>query len=174
MKLKKINILAALAFAAVSFTACSKDDGAIPERVTIEEVPAVTTQFSAGGGAATLLKADSATFQGKFKMDMFFPGAKPPDKVDVVVRKNGSASNVKVFKTGVTSLPAEFTITAKELVDLFGDAELVLNTTYDFAPDIYVGAKKYETFPATGAGFGQSHTGMNGLGYYAWIRLTVK
>jgi|ADGO01.1.fsa_nt_gi hypothetical protein len=174
MKLRKINILTAVAFtAAVMFTACSKDDGAIPKRVQIEEVPAVTTLIDGGVGAANLVKDDSATFVGKFKMDLFFPGAKPPDKIDVVVRKNASKDKVKVFKTGVTSLPAEFTFTAKEVCDLFGEP-LVVGDTYDFAPDIYVGTKKYETFPQTGEGFGQSHSGMNGLGYYAWVRWTVK
>ena len=46
MKLRKINILLAVSLGAViAFSGCSKDDGAIPERVTITEVPTVTTNI---------------------------------------------------------------------------------------------------------------------------------
>ena len=31
---------------------------------------------------------------------------------------------------------------------------IALNDTYDFAPDIYVGTRKYEAFPAVGVGTG--------------------
>ena len=46
MKLRKINILTAIALSTViAFTACSKDDGAVPERIGIEDVPALTTNL---------------------------------------------------------------------------------------------------------------------------------
>ena len=69
--------------------------------------------------------------------------------MDVVVRKNGSAANVKVFKAGVTTLPATFSVTSAELATLFG-APVALGDTYDFAPNIYVGDRMFEAFPATG------------------------
>jgi hypothetical protein len=174
MKLGKINIFTALAlFTVFAFTSCSKDDGAIPERIGIEEVPALTTILENGTGAATITLASQAAFEGKLKVAMFFAGAKQPDKIDVVVRKNGANDNVKVYKADVASLPANYTITAAEIVALFGGA-LTLNDTYDFAPDIYVGSKKYQSFPITGLGVGQGPSGMSTVGYFPWVRFSVK
>ena len=174
MKLRKINILAAIAFGAViTFTGCSKDDGAIPKRIGIEDVPAITTNTATGGTTGTITFTNQAAFSGNFKVSLYFAGAKPPDKVDVVVRKNGSAANVKVYKADVTSLPANYTVTAAEIVTLFGDT-LKLNDTYDFAPDIYVGDKKYQAFPSVGLGYGQSIPGMASIGYGEFVRYSVK
>lgn len=157
----------------IAFTGCSKDDGAIPKRISIEDVPAVTTNLETGGTAATIAFTNQAAFQGKFKVALYFTGATPPAKVDVVVRKNATAGNVKVYKADVTSLPASFTITAAEIATLFG-TPLSLNDTYDFAPDVYVGTKKYEAFPATGLGSGQGITGMSTIGYGEYVRYSVK
>jgi hypothetical protein len=174
MKLGKINLVAAIAlFTVLAFTSCSKDDGAIPEDINIEEVPALTTVLENGTGAANITLANQAAFEGKFKVALFFAGQKGPDKIDIVVRKNGANDNVKVFKTDVSTLPANYTITAADIATLFG-AALALNDTYDFAPDIYVGAKKYQSFPITGLGVGQGPTGMSTIGYFPWVRFSVK
>jgi hypothetical protein len=174
MKLRKINILTAFALATVmAFTGCSKDDGPIPKNIGIEDVPAVTTNLETGGTTATIAFTNQAAFSGKFKVALFFPGTKAPDKVDVVVRKNASKTNVKVFKTDVTALPASFTVSAAEITTLFG-APLALNDTYDFAPDIYVETKKYQAFPAVGNGSGQGITGMSTIGYGEFVRFSVK
>ena len=73
----------------------AKDDGAIPKRVGIEDVPAITTNIETGGTTGTITFTNQAAFQGKFKVALYFADASPPTKVDVVVRKNGSAANVK-------------------------------------------------------------------------------
>ena len=174
MKLRKINILSALLLGTfIAFTACSKDDGAIPNNINIEDVPAISTNLETGGTTANITFSNQAAFQGKFKMAMFFAGKTPPAKVDVVVRKNASAANVKLFKADITSLPASFTITAADIATLFG-TPLVLNDTYDFAPDIYVGTKKYEAFPAVGSGSGSGVTGMSSIGFGEYVRYSVK
>ncbi len=153
MNKRKINLLTAMAFALVTvFTGCSKDDGPIPKRAQVSFVPTISTGIDAGS-SATINISTQATFQGKFTASQYFPGTTPPTKMDIVVRKNGSAANVKLYKAGVTALPASFTVTAAEIVALFGTA-LVANDTYDFAPDIYVGDKKYEAFPAVGTANG--------------------
>jgi hypothetical protein len=104
---------------------------------------------------------------------MFFPDKTPPAKVDVVIRKNGANATAKVFKADVTALPASFTVTAAEIVALFG-APIALKDTYDFAPDIYVETKKYQAFPLVGLGSGQGITGMASIGYGEYVRYTVK
>ena len=174
MKFRSSNILSAIALVfIVTFTACSKDDGPIPERIGIEDVPAVTTNLETGGTAANITFANQAAFEGKIKLAMYFNDQTPPDKIDVVVRKNGAAANVKVYKAAVTSLPANYTITAAEIETLFG-APLALNDTYDFAPDIYIGTKKYQAFPTTGLSAGQGITGMSSIGYSPMVRFSVK
>ena len=175
MKFKKLNILVAVAMAATTLFGCSKDDGAIPKRIGIEEVPAMTMNLEPQkkDNIDTIRFGTPANFSGKFKVAMVFPDAAKPEKVDVVVRKNGSVANVKLFKPGITTFPTSFTITAAEIAALFG-APVALNDTYDFAPDIYVNSKKYEAFPAVGAGSGSGVVGMNSIGFFEFVRITVK
>ncbi len=152
MKSIKTNILLALTIGVIAFSSCTKDDGAIKKKITINDVPTITTPIDASGSQAINM-LNLAAFSGKFKSELYFAGSTPPTKVDIVVRKNGSASNVKVYKAGVTTLPASFTVTAAEIATLFG-TPIVLGDTYDFAPDIYVGDRKFEAFPLIGSGTG--------------------
>lgn len=176
MKLRKITTVTAVALGTVlAFTACSKDDGAIPKRIGIEDVPAMTMNLEPQkkDNIDTIRFATPAAFSGKFRVAMVFPDAVRPAKVDIVVRKNAAASAVKLFKAEIAAFPTSFTVTAAEIVTLFG-APIALNDTYDFAPDIYVGAKKYEAFPAVGAGSGSGVIGMNAIGFFEYARITVK
>jgi hypothetical protein len=176
MKIKNIKALLALLLGAIIvFSSCKKDDGAIPKNISIADVPVVSTDKDATGSTDVSL-ANPGAFTGKFKVVLYFPDAPAPTKVDVVVRKSASTStvnnnNVKVFKTGITSFPASFTVTAAELATLFG-ASLALNQVYDFAPDIYVGDRKFEAFPAVGTGTGAGIRAMPFFNEFA--RFTVK
>jgi hypothetical protein len=166
MKIRKISILSALSLGLViAFTGCKKDDGAIRSNVTINDVPAITTAVDASGSQAIDLLNLSA-FSGKFNVGLYFSGAVNPDKVDIVVRKNGSNTNLRVYKAAVTTLPASYTVTTTDLQTLFG-AAVTLGDTYDFAPDIYVGTKKFEAFPAVGAGSGSGPIAMPGYSEFA-------
>ena len=153
MKNRKINIFAALTLGLmIAFAGCKKDDGGVRSSVVIKDVPVVSTKIESTGSQAIDL-LNLAGFSGKFKVELYFPGATPPDKVDIVVRKNGSNANVKVMKKDVTTLPYSLTVTSADIAALFGVA-VALGDTYDFAPDLYVGVNKYEAFPATGLGNG--------------------
>jgi hypothetical protein len=153
MKNRKINIFTALTLGLmIAFAGCKKDDGGVRSSVVIKDVPVVSTKIESTGSQAIDM-LNLAGFSGKFKVDIYFPGAKPPDKVDIVVRKNGSNANVKVMKKDVTTLPYSLTVTTADIAALFGVA-VALGDTYDFAPDLYVGVNKYEAFPATGLGNG--------------------
>ena len=153
MKNRKINIFAALTLGLmIAFAGCKKDDGGVRKSVVIKDVPVVSTKIESTGSQAIDL-LNLAGFSGKFKVELYFPGATPPDKVDIVVRKNGSNANVKVMKKDVTTLPYSLTVTTADIAALFGVA-VALGDTYDFAPDLYVGVNKYEAFPATGLGNG--------------------
>jgi len=190
MKLRKINMFTAIVLGAVmAFTGCSKDDGAIPKRIGIEDVPVISMNYETGA-ASTLTKTSvfstAATFTDKFKASMFFADAVAPTKIDIVVRKGNVVAtsstlaiatqipntNVKTFKADVTSLPATFTITAADIVALFG--AISANDVYDFAPDITVNGKKYEAFPANVSGSGSGPNGMSAVGFGEYVRYWFK
>ncbi len=164
MKLYRPFRLLLPVFAAVmALTGCTKDDGPIKKDVLelIEAVPAISTKIDATGSQSIDL-INLAAFQGKFSVSAYFAGAAAPEKVDVVVSKNGGKGTaVKVFKAGVTTLPASFTVTAAEIQTLFG-APIVLGDNYDFSVDIYANGKKYEAFPLGGIGSGSGPNGMPG------------
>lgn len=165
MKFKNINLLSIFLGAVLVFSGCKKDDGPIRESVSIAKVPTITTNIDPTGSQAINL-LNLGSFAGKFKVDQYFPGTTPPTKVDIVVRKwNGTQNNnnVKVYKAGVTTLPNNSTVTAAELATLFG-APIVLGDNYDFATDIYVGDRRFEAFPVTGAGQG---AGLNGQPFFS-------
>ena len=173
MKILKSNILLAVSLGAIiAFSGCRKDDGAIPDRVTIKEVPAITRPTDPTG-SVSITFTNQAAFSGKFRAELYFPGAKPPTKIDIVVRKtNGTVinnTNVRLYRADVMTLPASFTVTAAEIVALFGP--LTLNDNYDFGPDIYVGSDKYEAFPAVGNGTGAGVIGMPLFKEYARFRV---
>lgn len=166
MKIRTISIyLATFIGAIIALTSCSKNDGPITNKVTINDVPAITTKIDASGSQAIDM-LNLASFNGKFSVDLYFPGTTPPTKVDIVVRKNGSAANVKVFKAGITTMPSTFSVTTADLQTLFG-AAITLGDTYDFAPNIYVGDKMFEAFPATGAGTGAGVIAMPGFSEFS-------
>jgi hypothetical protein len=170
MKIRKTGIFPAVFLAAIiAFSGCKKDDGAIPKRVSITDVPTITTNIDPTGSQAINL-LNLPAFSGKFKVDLYFPGTTAPSKVDIVVRKwNGPSANnnnVKVYKTGITSLPATITVTSAEIATLFGTA-ITLGDNYDFAPDIYLGDQRFEAFPAVGAGTGAGLNGQPSYGEFA-------
>ncbi len=49
-----------------------------------------------------------------------------------------------------------------------------MNDAYDFAPDIFVGEKKYQAFPTVSNGTGQGPAGMNTIGYGEYVRYYFK
>ncbi len=166
------NIFAPVLLVAVLvFAGCTKDDGPIKKQYLdlIDAIPVISTAIDASGDAAIDVLNPSA-FQGKFTVSEFFdgPGSVSPEKVDVVVRKNGATgANVKLFAANVTSFPVSYSITATELEALFG-APIVLGDTYDFSVDIYIkGGRKYEAFPIGGIASSSGPTAIPGFSLFA-------
>lgn len=158
-----------------ALTSCSKDDGAIPKRVGIEDVPVITTNLVKNNGTVdTIFLSTQAGYSGAVKVAMYFPGQVTPTQVDIVVRKNGLATDVKVLQAAVKEFPTTINVTAAQLVTLFGGNALTSGQTYDIAPDIYVGENKYQAFPITGLGNGQGVTGMSSIGFGEYVRIRIR
>lgn len=155
------------------FVSCKKDDGFINKQFLsqLEAVPAISTAINATGSQAIDLLS-LGTFVGKIDVSSYFPNdAVQAAKVDIVVRKNGLNSNVKVYKSAVTTLPVAYTFNAADIAALFG-TPILLGDTYDFGADIYTAAgSKYEAFPL--GGVGNSAGPINMIGYSEFARFAA-
>lgn len=148
----KKNILFYLLLASVLFVGCKKDDGSIPKAYTPERVPAPLIVKDATG-SASLDMTNLAGFNGKFKISLYFPTDIPPSKFDIVIRKNNNNGNIKLIQADVSTFPTTLSITAAQIVTLFGSA-IVLGDNYDIGADVYSkSGKKYEAFPTIGLGY---------------------
>lgn len=129
--------------------ACRKSDNPKMPELTRVPVPKITA--TATSDLAIDVAGNPATFKAIFNVDMLFPEADKPQKLDVVVRKNGAGA-VKVIKTDVSTYPTTIQVTGQQLIDLFGP--IALGDFFEFATDIYLtSGQKIEAFPATGVQF---------------------
>lgn len=138
-------------FTFVLIAGCSKNDGPIPKDVILERVP--EPQVVKTGGSEVISLNDPAAFKGEFEVGVFYQSGIQPSKLDVVIRKNGDTFNVRPFHKDVITFPTAFTITANDLEVLF-DTALAPGDYYDISADVYTASgKKYDAFPAGGAGY---------------------
>lgn len=130
---------------------CRKDDNPkIPDLVRVP-TPLIKKDASAD---AVISAEKPLEFTGKFVVDMYFKNDIPPQKMDVVIRKNGTA--VKVFKEGITTFPTTIEVTGTDLQTLFG-AVPVLGDKFEIGVDITTrDGFKAEAFPAVGNPYGSN------------------
>lgn len=128
------------------FIACRKSDN--PKLPDLTRVPVMKLTAVAGSDGSIDVAGNPANFKANFDVDMLFPEDQKPQKVDIVVRKNG-AGTVKVVKADVSTFPTNIQVTGQQLIDWFGP--IILNDFFVFGTDIYLGSgQKIEAFPATG------------------------
>lgn len=126
--------------------ACRKEDN--PKIPALTRVPVMKLVAVAGSDGSIDVANNPANFKANFDVSMLFPEDAPPQKVDVVVRKNG-AGTVKLVKANVSTFPSNVQVTGQQLIDWFGP--IVLGDFFDFGADLYVGSgQKLEAFPSTG------------------------
>jgi hypothetical protein len=148
----KKNILFYFLLASVLFVGCKKDDGSVPKAVALERIPAPLIVKDAAGSVAIDM-TNLAGFNGKVNIGLYFPTDIPPSKFDIVIRKNNNNGNIKLIQAGVAAFPTTISITAAQIVTLFGGA-ITLGDNYDIGADVYAqSGKKYEAFPAIGLGY---------------------
>lgn len=129
------------------FTACLKEDNPKFPDLTRFPLPQIV---KVAGTDQAISAQDPDAFSGKFTVGLYFPDDTPPQKFDVVVKKNDNAANIKMIQADVTTLPTEITITGQQLASLFG-APIVLGDKFDISVDVTTSTGlKFEAFPATG------------------------
>ena len=174
----KKNILLYSLFATLVFVGCKKDDGPIAKSdgITTESVPYMRITKVAGF-TADIIPSTLASYQGKIKVELLYSytdnDLKMPEKVDLVIIKNGNRNDVKVLKAGITTFPSEVTFTGPELLALFGSVVTCDGFTVGY--DVYAnGGKKYEAWPAGGAIGNGGATGINQPFYSAFLNFNTK
>lgn len=156
--MKAVKNISFILFLATLIWSCTKNDGATPVPVAKVSIPKIVKK----SGDVAIDVTNFNAFAGEFEVGLLFPDDERPVKHDVVIRKNGDANNVKVFKADVTTFPTKFTFKAADIVSLFGTAA-VLNDNYDIGVDVYMAdGKKYQAFPAVGVGYGAGVVNLNG------------
>lgn len=145
---------------ATLFTACRKSDNPkLPELARVP-VPSLTKDASS---PASIVVSDLNNFVGKVNVGLFFKDDIPPQKMDLVMNKNGNKSTLKVIKADITSFPAVVSFTGPELKAAFGTVE----TCDFFEVGVNITTKDgtvYEAFPAIGNAYGAGVAGQfNGV-----------
>ncbi len=135
-----LAIITATAF----FMGCEKNDG--PVSVDLARAPQVQVDKVDGSDAVIdVLNPDA--FKGVFTVGTYYANDIPPQKMDVVIVKNGDNAGAKVFKADLTTFPSQFEITTADLAALFG-APVELNDSYDVGGDVYTtSGQKFQAFP---------------------------
>ncbi|HZF65282.1 MAG TPA: hypothetical protein VEZ55_12380 [Chitinophagaceae bacterium] len=147
--MKQTTILAFLS-ALILFSCRKEDNPQLPDLIRVP-VPLITKDVTTD---QTISAQDPTSFNGKFVVDLFFKDDVKPQKVDVVVIKNGDKSNVKTIKTDVSTFPTTVTITGTELAALFG-TPVLLGDKYDVSADVTMAnGQKFLAFPAVGEPYG--------------------
>lgn len=141
--------------------ACRKSDN--PKIPTLTRVPVPNLVQGTGDQAiSSTTYAQTVAFSTSFAVTLKFPNDIPPSKMDVVVRKNGDNTKVKIWQAGITSWPTTVNVTGPKLASAFGDT-IRTGDKYEFGVDIYTAnGGKFEAFPLIGLPYGSGIAGEYG------------
>jgi hypothetical protein len=158
--MKKI-ISYGLVLAIVLFSACRKSDNPKLPEIARVPVPNLIPGTTGDQSISVSTPTSASEFSANFDITLKFPDDIPPSKMDLVVRKNGDNSTVKLLQAGITSWPVTINITGVQIITLFGP--ITLGDNYDFGVDVYAkDGKKYEAFPLVGIPYGSGVGGESG------------
>jgi hypothetical protein len=154
--MKKILIFSLTAM--VLIISCRKSDN--PKLVGVERVP--LPQLTVDATADQVIKSDApAAFAGKFTVGLYFPDDVKPAKMDIVVIKNGIATNVQTLLANVTTYPTTVSVTGVQLQALFGNVVTVTGDSYTIGATITTADGK--VFPAFSTIGSQTNPGVAAL-----------
>ena len=145
--MKKIIVSLIIIVSLVSYS-CSKEDNPVLPALQ-GNIPVAKFVPDANSELVIDMTRDPATFAGKFDVGLLYPNDQP-QKMDVVVIKNGNRANVKTIKSGVSTFPTTLQVTGAELIALFG-SPIELGDYFDIAADVILSnGQKLAAFPSTG------------------------
>ena len=142
---KAVNYLFIFGLMVLFLNACRKEDNPIlPELIKVP-TPLILKEASTD---QVIDAVEPGNFSGTFTVDLFFDEDPVPDKMDIVVMKNGNKGNVKVIESA-TTFPSTFTITGTQLETLFNEP-IVLGDQFDIGANIVMNGTTYQAFPVVG------------------------
>jgi hypothetical protein len=145
--MKKIIVSILLIVCVFNYSCRKEDNPILPELQG--NIPVAKLVADPNSELVIDMTKDPATFAGKFDVGLLYPNDQP-QKMDVVVTKNGDRSNVKTIKTDVSAFPTTLQISGSQLIALFG-SPIVLGDYFDIAADITLASgQKLFAFPANG------------------------
>jgi hypothetical protein len=127
---------------------CRKtDQPELPDNLQRAPIP----QFAFDSSADLSISGqDPDSFTGKFILDQYFKTDHSYKSFDIVIRKSGDNAAIKVLQSGVTQLPATFTVTGEQLKSLF-NAPVQSTDFFDIGADVtLLNGQKIEAFPSDG------------------------
>ena len=160
--MKKIIVYSILATFMLFAASCRKSDmPKIPEGLQRVPLPLVTFDPAGSKSFSTATPAASASFSQHITVDVFWKNDVPPKSMDLVVRKIGNDTTVKVYQAGITTYPTTVAVTGTQIIALFGT--IVKGDTYDFGVNIITqSGALFEAFPVVGVGYGTGVAGEYG------------
>ena len=103
--MKKFLLYSTIAFLLILLGCRKEDDVKLPK---LDRVP--TPLITKVENTDAVISKDNPTaFKGKFTVGLYYETDVPPQKMDVVIRKNGTTT--KIFKENITTFPTTFDIT---------------------------------------------------------------
>jgi hypothetical protein len=149
MIMKKILIYSLVSL--LFIMACRKSDNPnLPNNLTRIPAPLITIDTTAD---QTISAQTPDAFSGRIKIASYYGNNIAPDKFDIVVIKNGDASNVKTLKAGVATVPTTLAVTGTQLHTLFG-AAVVAGDSFDIGANIILpDGTVYPAFSTTSAAY---------------------
>jgi hypothetical protein len=154
MNFKKIIMKQSIIFSlflSILLFSCRKEDN--PKLPDLTRVPTPLLTKVANTDQVISVQ-DPTAFKGSFTVDLFFKGDAPPQKMDVVLIKNGDKGNVKMIQENITTFPTTVQVTGPQLATLFG-AAIKLGDRFDVGVDVTAqSGLKYQAFPSVGEAYG--------------------
>lgn len=126
---------------------CRKDDNPkLPDSVQVPP-PLITVDPSGDATINVQTVATADAFNGKFKVDLYYPNGAKPAKFDIVVIKNGDPTTVKPLTAGISTFPVTLTVTGVQLRTLF-NAVIVLGDSFTIGANVTTtDGRFYPAFP---------------------------
>lgn len=112
--------------------ACRKSDNSIlPD---LKRAPVVLVNLDATSDKF-ISPVNPAGFKGVVTVDLLFAN-EVPQKVDLVVMKNGNSGDVRVLKADITTFPTKVEFTGQQLINLFGGAAIAGGTSFEVGANV--------------------------------------
>lgn len=126
--------LLTFSLALLLIVSCKKGDTKLPKSVQVPP-PLITVDPSGDATINVQTAATADAFNGKFKVNLYFPQGAKPAKFDIVIIKNTDFATVKTVAAGVTTFPTSLAVTGVQLRTWF-NAPIVLGDSFTIGANV--------------------------------------